>query len=51
MKRTREDTRLEIWGANYINEVHGRLDEDENVQIIQIEPGNGNDYIVEVLDV
>lgn len=44
-------SRIEIWGADYINgEKKQRHEEDKNVRIIQIECGNGSDYIVEVID-
>lgn len=45
------NSRIEIWGADYINGTRiKRRDEDKNVRIIQIECGNGSDYIVEVID-
>ena len=51
MKKTYPDSRIEIWNANYINRLLKRMDEDENVIIIQCEAGCGNNnYIVEVID-
>lgn len=41
-------SRIEIWSADYIN--GKRHDEDKNARIVQIEHGNNNDYIVEVVD-
>ena len=50
MKRTREDSRIEIWGARYINNVDARYPEDRDLVIIQIEPSRtSGDYIVEVV--
>lgn len=52
MIKTRSDSRIEIWSANYISKLNERFDEDKNVDIIQIEPGNGDNkgYIVEVVN-
>lgn len=51
MKRTREDSRIEIWSTQYINYIEDRYPEDQDTQIIQIEPsGNPDDYIVEVVE-
>lgn len=45
------NSRIEIWGADYINGTRiKRHDEDKNVRIVQVEHGNDNDYIVEVID-
>ena len=50
MKRTREDSRIEIWGARYINVIEDRHPEDQGLKVIQIEPtGCHDDYIVEVV--
>lgn len=50
MKRTREDSRIEIWGTRYINDIEYRGLEDKDLQVIQIEPlGDPGDYIVEVI--
>lgn len=50
MTRIRLDTRIEIWGIDYINSPDGRREEDKNAKIIQIERGSSDgDYIVEVL--
>ena len=51
MKKTRNDSRLEIWGYAYINNVKDRDKKDQNVELLQIERGsNGYDYIVEIID-
>lgn len=51
MIKTREDSRIEIWTASYINIPSIRTKEDEDVDIIQIERGVSNqDYIVEVVE-
>ena len=50
MKRTREDSSLEVWSENYINYPFKRFDEDMDAEVIQIEPGNSDgDYIVEIV--
>lgn len=50
MKRTREDSSLQIWTAPYINSIADRFPEDEDLVVIQIEPsGHPGDYIVEVV--
>lgn len=50
MTRTRDNTRLEVWDADYINRTRERKAEDANAQVIQIEHVEGNAYMVEVLD-
>lgn len=51
MKKTRKNSRIEVWGADYINLVGQRNPQDVNVSIVQIEPGSkAGDYIVEVVD-
>lgn len=51
MKKSRDDSRLEIWSYAYINSVKHRNKKDQNVELLQIERGsNGYDYIVEVID-
>lgn len=51
MKKSRDDSRLEIWSYAYINSVEHRDEKDQNVELLQIERGsNGYDYIVEVVD-
>lgn len=51
MKKSRDDSRLEIWSYAYINNVKNRDKNDQNVELLQIERGsNGYDYIVEVID-
>ena len=50
MKRTREDSRIEIWGARYINVIEDRHPEDRDAQIVQIEPaGKDREFIVEIV--
>lgn len=49
MKKSSKKSRIEIWGYKYINNVDKRDEQDRNVEVIQIEPGNSpGDYIVEV---
>lgn len=51
MKKSRDDSRLEIWSYAYINSVEHRNKKDQNVELLQIERGsNGYDYIVEIID-
>lgn len=52
MRKSRKDSRIEIWEVNYINNQYGeRNNEDIDVVILQIEPGHSpDDYIVEVVD-
>lgn len=45
------NSRIEIWGGRYINNYNNRRTEkDKNARIVQIEHGDGDDYIVEILD-
>lgn len=44
-----DNSRIEIWGAGYINNYDTRNEKDKNTRIVQIERGNDG-YIVEVLD-
>lgn len=47
----RNNSRIEIWRSTYINnDKDCRLAEDKNAKIVQIENGDGDDYIVEVVD-
>ena len=49
MKKQFTNTRIEIWSAEYINDVDKRTEEDKEAEIVQIEPaGTGDDYMVEV---
>lgn len=51
MKKTRKNSRIEVWGADYINLVGQRNPKDSKAVIVQIEPGSkSGDYIVEVVD-
>ena len=44
-------SRLEIWGANYINNPKIREEKDKNARIVQIEPSGTQDFfMVEVID-
>lgn len=52
MVKTLDNSRIEIWKSNYINNADNqRFPEDaiDKVEIVQIEPGNAtDDYIVEI---
>lgn len=50
MIKTREDSRIEIWGADYINQISKRNDIDKTAVVIQAEHAEGDNYIVEVID-
>lgn len=50
MKRSRIDSRIELWNENYINNRQIRLPEDRDAQIEQIEHVSGLTYIVEVFN-
>ena len=43
-------SRIEIWSADYIDRIEKRIEKDKTARIVQIEHGNNNDYIVEVID-
>ena len=43
-------SRIEIWSSDYIDQIEKRIEKDKNARIVQIEHGNNNDYIVEVVD-
>ena len=44
-------SRLEIWGANYIDNPNIRDEKDKNARVVQIEPsGTQYFYMVEVID-
>ena len=43
-------SRIEIWSADYIDQIEKRIEKDKTARIVQIEHGNNNDYIVEVID-
>lgn len=49
MKKTRTDTILEVWKDWYINMPDKRNEDDKEAKIIQMEHGNNDMYIVEVL--
>lgn len=48
MKRSRIDSRIEVWDETYINNRKIRFPEDSDAQIEQIEHVYGLSYIVEV---
>ena len=50
MVKTSKNSRFEIWTEVYINNEDVRLEKDQNVDIIQIEKGNGSEYIVEIVE-
>lgn len=53
MVKSRKDSRIEIWAADYINNRNDcRQEVDKTVDIVQIEHGVGDDgnYMVEVVD-
>lgn len=50
MRKTRDDSRIEIWCTNYINKRDARHIIDKDATIIQIEHAHEDDYIVEVID-
>lgn len=50
MIRRRIDSKIEIWGQSYINNRFQRTAEDRDLEIEQIEPCGGCDYIVEVYE-
>ena len=52
MTKTRDNSRIEVWSKDYINNPGAREEEHERATvIIQMEPGNTpGDYIVEVVD-
>ena len=50
MVRLRRESRIEVWSSEYINDKSKRQEEDKYVEIIQIEHGIDDDYMVEVID-
>lgn len=51
MKRSRMNSRIEVWDARYINHKDIREDFDKEAKIVQIENGSRPDqYLVEILD-
>ena len=50
MIKSRKDSEIQIWGADYINSPAARFPIDVTKVIIQIEPTSSNDYIVEVVN-
>ena len=51
MRKTREDSRIEVWGEDYVNFPGRRQGKDASATIVQIEPGGDPaQYMVEVVD-
>ena len=51
MKAKYDNSRIEIWCGDYINNPEIRDEKDINVKIVQIEPTvREDDYIVEIID-
>lgn len=50
MKRSRKDSRIEVWEETYINNPRIRTLEDRGAKIEQIEPVYGLSFIVEVFN-
>ena len=49
MRKERNDSVVEVWDRDYINFPNERNEEDKEAQIIQIEHGHEDDYIVEIV--
>lgn len=49
MKKERNYTVLKVWNKKYINNLNERDEHDRYAQLIQIEHGYEDNYIVEVL--
>ena len=50
MKKILDNSVIEIWSGNYINNLSGRSLVDRRAKIIQIESGSSdNDYIIEIV--
>lgn len=49
MQKERNDSVVEVWDRDYINFPNERNEEDKEAQIIQIEHGHEDDYIVEIV--
>lgn len=50
MKKLLDNSVIEIWSSNYINNLSGRSLVDRRAEIIQIERGStAKDYIVEIV--
>lgn len=49
MIKTREDSRIEVWSDQYINNPTHRKDEDRDVAIIQMEYVESGNFIVEII--
>lgn len=50
MKRSRTDSRIEVWSVSYIKNPRIRTPEDRDAQIEQIEYACDNSFIVEVFN-
>lgn len=49
MIKTREDSRIEVWSDQYINNPTHRKDEDRDMVIIQMEYVESGNFIVEII--
>ena len=49
MRKERNDSIVEVWDRDYVNFPDERNEEDKEAQIIQIEHGYEDDYIVEIV--
>ncbi len=49
MIKTREDSRIEVWSDQYINNPIHRKDEDRDMVIIQMEYVESGNFIVEIM--
>ena len=49
MRKERNDSIVEVWDRDYVNFPDKRNEEDREAQIIQIEHGYEDDYIVEIV--
>ena len=50
MKKCHYKSRIEIWNIMEVNNPDLRLPENKDVIILQIEKGQGEDYIVEIVN-
>lgn len=50
MKKSSQDSHFEVWSHDYINKPSNREKQDREAVILQIEHGNGNNYMVEIFD-
>lgn len=50
MRKLYPNSRIKIWDSDLINNTDRRQEADKNVDIVQIEHADGDDYIVEIVD-